>query len=44
MKHMIEGEFRRKIKTADELIKEIGPRPRQKTVVMCHDRYELVSV
>ena len=31
-----------KVKTVDELIRAIGPRPRKKTVVMCHGVFDLV--
>ena len=31
-----------KVKTADELIRAIGSRPRKKTVVMCHGVFDLV--
>lgn len=44
---MIDGPLRRKIKTPQELIAEIGPRPgngatRAKPVVMCHGTFDLV--
>ncbi len=31
-----------KIKTVDELARIIGPRPRQKTVIMCHGMFDIV--
>lgn len=34
--------FRRKIKTREELREIIGPRPRPKTVIMCHGTFDLV--
>ena len=34
--------FRRKIVTADELKKIIGPRPREKKVIMCHGTFDIV--
>jgi rfaE bifunctional protein kinase chain/domain len=34
--------FRHKIKTVEELCQAIGPRPRQRTVVMCHGVFDLV--
>lgn len=39
---MIDGSFRRKIKTLSELVETIGPRPRQEAVVMCHGTFDLV--
>jgi cytidyltransferase-like protein len=38
----LSGRYRRKIKTAEELRAIIGPRPRAKTVVMCHGVFDLV--
>ncbi|HEY2573867.1 MAG TPA: PfkB family carbohydrate kinase, partial [Verrucomicrobiaceae bacterium] len=37
-----EGDFRRKIKTREQLVEAIGTRPRAKTVVMCHGTFDLV--
>lgn len=37
-----QGDFRRKIKTREELREAIGPRPRQKKVIMCHGTFDLV--
>jgi rfaE bifunctional protein kinase chain/domain/rfaE bifunctional protein nucleotidyltransferase chain/domain len=37
-----ENTFRRKIKTREELREAIGPRPRAKTVIMCHGTFDLV--
>jgi rfaE bifunctional protein kinase chain/domain len=34
--------FRHKIKTREELGKAIGPRPRTKTVIMCHGVFDIV--
>ena len=34
--------YRHKIKTVDELCEALGPRPRQRTVVMCHGVFDLV--
>jgi rfaE bifunctional protein nucleotidyltransferase chain/domain len=39
---VIDGSFRRKIKTLPELIGAIGPRPRPEPVVMCHGTFDLV--
>jgi cytidyltransferase-like protein len=36
------GDYRRKVKTLDELYAIIGPRPRDKTLVMCHGVFDLV--
>jgi rfaE bifunctional protein kinase chain/domain/rfaE bifunctional protein nucleotidyltransferase chain/domain len=38
----LSGEYRRKIKTPEELCKAVGQRPRKKTVVMCHGVFDLV--
>jgi len=37
-----EYDFRRKIKTRDQLREAIGPFPRQKKVIMCHGTFDLV--
>lgn len=34
--------YERKIKTREELIEAIGPRPRKKKVIMCHGTFDLV--
>ncbi|MES2309627.1 MAG: PfkB family carbohydrate kinase [Verrucomicrobiota bacterium] len=34
--------YQRKIKTREELIEAIGPRPRKKKVIMCHGTFDLV--
>ena len=34
--------YRHKIKTVDELLKVIGPRPRAKKVIMCHGVFDVV--
>ncbi len=39
---MIEGQYRRKIKTAAELRKIVGPPPRTKKVIMCHGTFDVV--
>src|SRR5438309_544443 len=36
------NDYRRKVKTRDELRAAIGPRPRAKTVIMCHGTFDLV--
>ncbi len=36
------NEYRRKIKTVDELCRIVGPRPRGRTVAMCHGVFDLV--
>jgi rfaE bifunctional protein kinase chain/domain/rfaE bifunctional protein nucleotidyltransferase chain/domain len=38
----LSGEYRRKIKTVEELCKAVGTRPRKKSVVMCHGVFDLV--
>lgn len=38
----LSGEYRRKIKTVEELCKTVGTRPRKKSVVMCHGVFDLV--
>ena len=35
-------EFGRKIKTVEELCRIVGPRPRDRTIVMCHGVFDLV--
>ncbi len=42
MKNFIEGDYRRKIKTPDELRDIIGPHPREHKVVMCHGTFDIV--
>jgi rfaE bifunctional protein kinase chain/domain len=37
-----QNDYRRKIKTREELREIIGPRPRQKSVIMCHGTFDLV--
>src|SRR5256885_17151689 len=34
--------YKRKIKTREELRQIIGPRPRKKSVIMCHGTFDLV--
>jgi len=36
------SDYRRKVKTRDELRAAIGPRPRAKSVIMCHGTFDLV--
>src|SRR5262249_59679730 len=43
--HMLQavgGNYRRKIKTVEELCEVIGSRPRAKKVIMCHGVFDLV--
>ncbi len=40
--NIVEGDYRRKIKTPDELCGIIGKHPRKKKVVMCHGTFDLV--
>jgi len=42
MSASIPGDFRRKIKTVDELRGLIGARPRDKKVIMCHGTFDVV--
>jgi rfaE bifunctional protein kinase chain/domain len=35
-------QYRHKVKTAEELCRLLGPRPRQRSVVMCHGVFDLV--
>ncbi len=42
MKNFVEGDYRRKIKTLNELRDIIGPHPRENKVVMCHGAFDLV--
>src|SRR2546430_16475684 len=35
-------QYRHKIKTVEELCRIIGPRPRKKKVIMCHDVFDVV--
>ena len=39
---MDDAKYRAKIKTVDELKEAIGPRPRKKSVVMCHGTFDVV--
>ena len=39
---MTEDMLKHKIKTVDELCEAIGPRPREKKVIMCHGTFDLV--
>ena len=36
------GTYQRKVKTREELKEIIGPRPRNRTVIMCHGTFDLV--
>src|SRR2546427_5778042 len=38
----LSGQYGHKLKTVEDLCRTIGPRPRQKTVVMCHGVFDLV--
>ncbi len=38
----VAGDYRRKVKTVDELCAALGNRPRKQTVVMCHGVFDLV--
>jgi len=42
MTRLIEGQYRRKIKTAAELVDILGERPRDKKVIMCHGTFDVV--
>jgi rfaE bifunctional protein kinase chain/domain len=42
MTQTLAGGYRHKIKTVDELSRVIGPRPRTRTVAMCHGVFDLV--
>src|SRR3989338_2849151 len=42
MEDLLQGDFRRKIKTKEELRAIVGPRPREKTVIMCHGTFDIV--
>jgi rfaE bifunctional protein kinase chain/domain len=42
MNPRVAGDYRRKVKTVEELCSAIGPRPRSQTVVMCHGVFDLV--
>ncbi len=39
---MIDTNFRSKVKTVEELREIIGPRPREKKVIMCHGTFDIV--
>ena len=34
--------YKRKLKSRDELLVALGPRPRNKTIIMCHGTFDLV--
>ena len=38
----VAGDYRKKVKTLEQLCEVLGPRPRGKTVVMCHGVFDLV--
>ena len=42
MKTVVDDKYRAKIKTLEELIEAIGPRPRDKKVIMCHGTFDVV--
>jgi len=37
-----QNDFRRKIKTREQMLEAIGPRPRTERVIMCHGTFDLV--
>ena len=39
---MIDAKYKAKIKTIDELLAAIGPRPRKRKVIMCHGTFDVV--
>ena len=39
---MIDAKYKAKIKSMDELIAAIGPRPRKRKVIMCHGTFDVV--
>ena len=39
---MMKRDYREKIKTLDELGRAIGPRPRRRSVIMCHGTFDIV--
>ena len=41
-RHQADSGFRRKIKTREELREIVGPRPRDRKVIMCHGAFDLV--
>ena len=38
----MKADYRAKIKTLEELAAAIGPRPRARTVIMCHGMFDIV--
>ena len=40
----LKAQYGHKIKTLDELREAIGPRPRDKSVIMCHGTFDIVHV
>lgn len=42
MKTMLQGAFNRKIQSAEDLARTLGPFPREKRVVMCHGTFDIV--
>ena len=42
MEPRLAGDYRRKVKTVEELYAALGPRPRSQTIVMCHGVFDLV--
>jgi rfaE bifunctional protein kinase chain/domain len=42
MSKAVKPDFRQKIVTLDELAAALGPRPRNKTVIMCHGMFDIV--
>ena len=39
---MIDAKYKAKIKSIDELLAAIGPRPRKRKVIMCHGTFDVV--
>ena len=37
-----DSDYRRKVKTREQLLEIIGPRPRERSVIMCHGAFDLV--
>src|SRR5215210_974845 len=42
MPEAVKPDFRQKIVTLDDLAAALGPRPRNKTVIMCHGMFDIV--
>ena len=39
---MNDNHYKNKIKTAEEIVKIVGNRPRQKKIIMCHGNFDIV--